>query len=53
MEIQDKNTKNSIKPKNYLKSKTLRELKKLTLIDWYIVLKQGCQNQIQFGRAEK
>ena len=35
-EIQDKNTKNSIKSKNYFKSKTLSELKNLSLIDWYI-----------------
>ena len=35
MGIEDKNTKNSIKSKNYPKSKTLRELKKLD-IDWLI-----------------
>ena len=33
--IQDKNTKNSIKSKNYHKSKTLKELKKL-YIDWLV-----------------
>ena len=36
--IQDKNTKNSIKSKNYQKGRTLGELKSLTLIDWYIVI---------------
>ena len=38
MRIQDENTKNSIKSKNYLESKTIRELKKLD-IDWYNVIK--------------
>ena len=37
MEIQNKNTNNNIKSKNNPKSKTLRELEKLALIDWYIV----------------
>ena len=41
MGIQDKNTKNSIKSKNYHKSKTLKEFENLTLIDWYIVIKPG------------
>ena len=35
MGVQDKNTKNSIKSKNYPKSKTLREFKKL-YIDWLV-----------------
>ena len=35
------NTKNSKKSKDYPESKTLRELKKLTLIDWYIVINQS------------
>ena len=35
MGIQDKNSKNSVKSKNYPKSKTLRELKKLD-IDWLV-----------------
>ena len=35
MGIQDKNTKNSIKSKNYHTSKTLREFENFTLIDWY------------------
>ena len=35
MGIQDKNTKTSIKSKSYPKRETLRELKNLTLIDWY------------------
>ena len=39
MGIQDKNTKNSIKSKNYLKSKIRRLLKESTLTDWYIVIK--------------
>ena len=39
MGIKYKNTKNSIKSKNYLKSKTLRELENFTMIDWYIVIK--------------
>ena len=37
MGIQDKNTKNIIKSKNYPKNKILRELENLTLINWYIV----------------
>ena len=37
MGIQNKNMKNSIKSKNYLESKTLREVFTFTLIDWYIV----------------
>ena len=36
MGIQDKNTKNSVKSKNYPKSKTLREIKNLTFIDWLV-----------------
>ena len=39
MGIQDKNKKNSIKSKNYHKSKALREFENFTLIDWYIVIK--------------
>ena len=39
MEIQDKNTKNSIKSKNYHTSKTLKEFENFKLIDWYIVIK--------------
>ena len=39
MGIQDKNTRNSIKSMNYPKSKTLRKLEKLALIDWGIVIK--------------
>ena len=40
MGIQDKSMKNSIKSKNYPKSKTLRgSSKNFTLIDWYIVIK--------------
>ena len=35
MAIQDKNMKNNIKSKNYLKRKTLRELEKLE-IDWLV-----------------
>ena len=35
MGIQDKNTKNSIKSKNFHKSKTLREFEKL-YIDWLV-----------------
>ena len=35
MGIEDKNTKNSIKSKNYPESKTLRELEKLD-IDWLV-----------------
>ena len=35
MEIQDKNTKNSIKSKNYHESKTLRELGKFAS-DWLV-----------------
>ena len=35
MGIQDKNMKNSIKSKNYPKSKTLREFEKLD-IDWLV-----------------
>ena len=39
LEVQEKNTKNSIKSLNYLKSKKLRELKNSALIDWYIAIK--------------
>ena len=39
MGIQHKNSKNSIKSKNYLKSKTLKKFEKLALIDWHIVIK--------------
>ena len=39
MGIQEKNTKNSIRSKNYPKSKTLRELENLTLTDRHIVIK--------------
>ena len=39
MGIQDKNTKKSIKSKDYHTSKTLREFESFTLIDWYIVIK--------------
>ena len=35
--IQDKDTTNNIKSKNYLKNKTLRWLKRLD-IDWYTLL---------------
>ena len=42
--IQDINTKNSIKSKNYWKSETLRKLEKLqTLIDWYVAIKLSVQ----------
>ena len=39
MGIQDKNTKNSIKSKNYHESETLGSSKNFTLIHWYIVIK--------------
>ena len=39
MGVQEKNAKNSIKSKNYPKSKTLRKLEKLTLTGWHIVIK--------------
>ena len=39
MGIKDKNTRNSIRSNNDPKSKTLREIENLTLIDWYIVIK--------------
>ena len=40
MGIQHKNTKNSIKPKNYPKSKALRALNKLD-IDWLVAFYKG------------
>ena len=40
MGIQDKNTKNSIKSKNYPKSKTLKEFEKL-YIDWLVYCYEG------------
>ena len=39
MGMQNKNTKNSITSKNNPKSKTLRELEKVDIDDWYIVIK--------------
>ena len=53
MEIQDKNAKNSIKSKNYAKSKTLRKLEKLTLIDWYIVMKPSVPCSRMKSTSEK
>ena len=46
MGIQDKNTKNSIKSKNYHTSKTLREFENFILIDWYIVIKPCSEKRI-------
>ena len=46
MRIQDKNTNNSVKSKNYPKSKTLKEFEKFD-IDWYIAIKpsEPCSGQ--------
>ena len=55
MEIQDKNTKNSIKSKNYLKypkRKTLRELEKL-MIDVYIAIKPSVPYRGKKSTSEK
>ena len=56
MGIQDKNSKNSIKSKNYLKIETLRKLEKLTLIDWHIVIMNQVKSQVNptvGGRAHQ
>ena len=53
MRIQDKNTRNSIRSRNYPKSKTLRELENLTLIDWYIVMKPSVPCSGQKSTSEK
>ena len=45
MGIQDKNTKNSTKSKNYLKSKSLSELENLTLIALVYCYKAKCTVQ--------
>ena len=53
MGIQDKNTKNSIKSKNYPKSKTLRELENSTSINWYIVIKPSVPCSERKSTSEK
>ena len=52
MGIQDKNTKNSIKSKNYPKSKTLRKLEKSD-IDWYVVIKPSVPRSGWKSTSEK
>ena len=53
MRTEDKNTKDSIKSKNYPKSKTLRELEKLALINWNIVVKPSVPCSGRKSTSEK
>ena len=53
MGIQDKNKENNIKSKIYPKSKTLRELENLTMIDLYIVIKMSVPCSGRKSTSEK
>ena len=53
MGIQHKNTRNSMKSKNYPKSSALRELENSTSINWYIVIKPSVPCSEQKGTSEK